>query len=93
MLSFLLAPEIIVALCTGALGTGIWLLRLEGKFNLHEETFKANAKALEKGQEALKAHLEAEVVKREVLERSIRNDLTEIKVSLTRLVTIMEDRK
>lgn len=93
MLSYFLAPEVIVTLCTGSVCAGVWLLRLEGRINLHKAISDAKTDTIGEGYKALRAYLDAEVLKREALEHNIRNDLTEIKLALARLVTIIEEKR
>jgi hypothetical protein len=85
MMEILRSPEVIVALCGGMIGAIIWNIRLEGKQILHKALFTAQLGTIEKEHTALKAQVETEVIKREVLEKSIRDDLNEIKLTLARM--------
>lgn len=92
MLQILQSPEVIVALASAILCGIIWNIRLEGKQVLHKALFTAELEALQKEQVVLKAQIVAEIMKRENLEAAIREDLTAIKLTMARMVAVMEDR-
>jgi esterase/lipase len=92
MLEIAKSPEVIVFLCTCVLAGVIWNIRLEGVVRLHKALFDAKLDSIEKDHAALKAVLDSEIIKREALEKSIREDLTEIKLSLARVAALLEEK-
>lgn len=92
MLELARSPEAIIFLCSCILGGVIWNIRLEGVVGLQKALLEAKLETIEKDHEALKALLGSEIIKREALEKSIREDLTEIKLSLARLAALLEEK-
>lgn len=92
MLELARSPEVVVFLATCVLAGIIWNIRLEGVVRLQKALFEAKLDTVEKSHEALKAQMAGEIVKRENLEASIREDLTAIKLTLARLAALLEEK-
>lgn len=92
MIDLIRSPEVIVALCGGIVTAIIWNIRLEGKHVLNKAVVQTQFEGFVRDVKDIRAALSSEILKREQLEKGVRDDLVEIKLTLARMAAIMEEK-